>query len=416
MREICNSYACTGCMACANVCAHQAIKVKKDEEGFDRPVIDEALCVDCGLCKQVCPVNNHPTTSEPLKVYSGWSSDENVRLSSSSGGAFSEIARPILEDGGVVFGCSLDEKLQAVHTYVETMEDLAAKLRGSKYVQSRIGDSYSKAREFLKQGRKVLFSGTPCQIAGLRNYLRRDYDNLITVDLICHGVPSPMIFEDYKKYIAESQKMTITDVKFRCKKSSWIFYNMTVTGHVEREREKKIYIGRYYEDPYIRGFLNDIFLRPSCSLCKFTSVKRIADFTIADWWGYDKLKNESRDFERKGVSLLYCNSIKATTLFSNKISKKFIFRKRNLAESLMTNNSLKRPFHNELGRKSFWKLYFEKGFIPAKKVYMKKIHPNIIFYVKYHLRSSFVRDILLWILFKIDACLRRLHIGRLIKW
>lgn len=157
MREICNSNACTGCMACANVCAHQAIKVKQDEEGFDRPVIDEALCVDCGLCKQVCPVNNHPTTSEPLKVYSGWSSDENVRLSSSSGGAFSEIARPILEDGGVVFGCSLDEKLQAVHTYVETMEDLAAKLRGSKYVQSRIGDSYSKARDFLKQGRQVLF-------------------------------------------------------------------------------------------------------------------------------------------------------------------------------------------------------------------------------------------------------------------
>lgn len=343
-------------------------------------------------------------------------SDETVRINSSSGGAFTEIARPLLEEGGIVFGCALNEKLQAEHIYVETLEDLENKLRGSKYVQSKIGNSYSIAKDFLRQGRNVLFSGTPCQIAGLKNYLRKDYDNLITVDLVCHGVPSPLIFEDYKKYIAQTENMNLTSVKFRCKKSSWIFYNMVIEGHVEKNREEKTYIGRYYEDPYIRGFLNDIFLRPSCSLCKLTSVKRIADFTIADWWGYDRLKNESRDFERKGVSLLYCNSIKATTLFSNKISKKFIFRKRNLAESLMTNNSLKRPFHNELGRKSFWKLYFEKGFIPAMKVYMKKKHPNIIFYVKYHLRSSVVRDILLWTLFKIDACLRRLHIGRLIKW
>lgn len=416
MKEICCTSDCTGCMACVNVCAHHAISVVQDKEGFDRPQIDESLCVDCGLCAKTCPINHHPLANEPKEIYSGWSSNEAVRINSSSGGAFTEIARPVLEDGGVVFGCTLNDKLQAEHIYVETLEDLENNLRGSKYVQSRIGNTYEQAKNFLRQGRKVLFSGTPCQIAGLRNYLRKDYENLLTVDLICHGVPSPLIFEEYKKYIAQTEKMNLTNVKFRCKKSSWIFFNMTIKGHVEKKEREKIYIGRYYEDPYIRGFLNDIFLRPSCSLCKFTSVKRIADFTIADWWGYDKLKNESRDFERKGVSLLYCNSIKATTLFSNKISKKFIFRKRNLAESLMTNNSLKRSFHNELGRKSFWKLYFEKGFIPAKKVYMKKKHPNIIFYVKYHLRSSFVRDILLWILFKIDACLRRLHIGRLIKW
>ena len=396
-REICNTSVCTGCMACANVCAHQAIKVKQDEEGFDRPVIDEALCVDCGLCKQVCPVNNHPATSEPLNVYSGWSSDENVRLSSSSGGAFSEIARPILEDGGVVFGCSLDEKLQAVHTYVETMEDLAAKLRGSKYVQSRIGDSYSKAREFLKQGRKVLFSGTPCQIAGLRNYLRRDYDNLITVDLICHGVPSPMIFEDYKKYIAESQKMTITDVKFRCKKSSWIFFNMTVTGHVEKKAAPLPYIGEYYNDPYIRGFLRDYFLRPSCHQCHFTSTKRCSDFTIADWWGYKRERNDDKDFACKGVSLLLVNTAKAEKMVNN---LKMTLRKRTIEEAKKTNKCLYTSFPKNDCRESFWKDKKTMSFEELIETYMKPERVSWYVNLRQHYKNtdafiSFVRLLML---------------------
>ena len=410
MREICNTSACTGCMACANVCAHQAIIIKQDEEGFDRPVVDEDLCVDCGLCKQVCPINNHPATSEPLNVYSGWSSDENVRLSSSSGGAFSEIARPILEDGGVVFGCSLNEKLQAVHTYVETMEDLATKLRGSKYVQSRIGDSYSKAREFLKQGRQVLFSGTPCQIAGLRNYLRRDYDNLITVDLICHGVPSPMIFEDYKKYIAESQKMTITDVKFRCKKSSWIFFNMTVTGHVENHKAPKTYIGKYYEDPYIRGFLSDIFLRPSCHQCHYTSITRCSDFTIADWWGYKMYKGDRRDFEQKGVSLVFCNTEKSKTLFSTRIDNNFNSHIRTIEEAIMTNKSLKKPFAKSNNRDSFWEKYNKEGFVSVMQEYMQKVTPNLIVNIRYRLKPSLIRDIIIWVIYKFKGLSRRLHL------
>ena len=310
MSEICNKADCTGCMACVNVCAHHAITIIQDEEGFDRPQIDDGKCVECGLCQKTCPINHHPVVHEPKGVYSGWSSNETVRISSSSGGAFTEIARPILEQGGVVFGCGLDENLQAYHTYVESMDELADKLRGSKYVQSRIGNSYSQAKDFLKQGRKVLFSGTPCQIAGLKNYLRRDYDNLITVDLICHGVPSPMLFEDYKNFMQERENMKLTDVSFRCKKSSWIFYNMTLKGHVEKSSAPKIYIGRYYEDPYIRGFLSDIFLRPSCHQCHFTSTKRCSDFTIADWWGYSKFKGESLDFEKKVSPLFFVIQIR----------------------------------------------------------------------------------------------------------
>lgn len=416
MKDICNPSECTGCMACVNSCAHHAISIVKDEEGFDRPQIDESLCVDCGLCQKTCPINNHPIVNEPQGVYSGWSADEAVRTSSSSGGAFTEIARPILEEGGVVFGCALDEKLQAYHTYVKTMDELADKLRGSKYVQSRIGNSYVQAKEFLKQGRKVLFSGTPCQIAGLKNFLRKDYENLTTVDLICHGVPSPMIFEDYKQYMQEHEKMELMDIKFRCKKSSWIFFNMTLIGHVEKSGALKTYYGRYYEDPYIRGFLKDVFLRPSCHQCHFTSTKRCSDFTIADWWGYQRFKGENRDFERKGVSLLFCNTEKSKRLFKDNISKRFIYHIRTIGEALKTNPSLTHPYMNTEQRKAFWDEYFKHGFLYVKDNYMrKKVPNNIITNIRYKIQPSLFRDILIWIIYKIDGGMKRMHLGRIVK-
>lgn len=368
MKNICNIEECTGCMACVNVCAHQAIYVKADDEGFDRPVIDEALCVDCALCIKTCPINHHPLANEAKEVYSGWSSDDTVRTNSSSGGAFTEIARPILEEGGVVFGCSLNENLQAEHIYVETLEDLANKLRGSKYVQSKIGNSYAIAKDFLRQGRKVLFSGTPCQIAGLKNYLRKDYDNLLTVDLICHGVPSPLIFEEYKKYIAHTEKMNLTDVKFRCKKSSWIFYNMTLRGHVEKSSALKTYIGSYYDDPYIRGFLRDYFLRSSCHKCHFTSTKRCSDFTIADWWGYKKENSDDKNFQIKGVSLILVNTENALAALPQ---LNLTIRKRTIEEALKTNISLQKAFPMPDIRKTFWEDYSKLSFPKLVDKYMK---------------------------------------------
>lgn len=377
MKNICNIEECTGCMACVNVCAHQAIYVKADDEGFDRPVIDEALCVDCGLCVKTCPINHHPLANEAKEVYSGWSSDDVVRTNSSSGGAFTEIARPILEEGGVVFGCALNDKLQAEHIYVENLEDFERELRGSKYVQSKIGYSYVQAKEFLRQGRKVLFSGTPCQIAGLKNYLRKDYDNLLTVDLVCHGVPSPLIFEEYKKYIAQKEKMNLTDVKFRCKKSSWIFFNMTITGHVEKNATEKAYIGSYYDDPYIRGFLRDYFLRPSCYRCHFTSTKRCADFTIADWWGYKKKNSVDKDFRQKGVSLILANTDNALKILPQ---LKMILRKRTIDDAKKTNASLSHSFNAPNKRLDFWKEHKEMHFaeLVNKYMYPKRVSWNIV--------------------------------------
>ena len=407
MKNICNIEECTGCMACANACARHAIQVKADKEGFDRPVIDKTLCVDCGLCAKVCPINHHPEANDPIEVYSGWSSDEAVRIGSSSGGAFTEIARPILEEGGVVFGCALNGKLQAEHVYVETLEDLEMKLRGSKYVQSKIGKSYSQARDFLKQGRKVLFSGTPCQIAGLKNYLRKDYENLITVDLICHGVPSPLIFEEYKRYIAQTEKMNLTDVKFRCKKSSWIFFNMTITGHVEKSSALKTYIGRYYDDPYIRGFLRDYFLRPSCHKCHFTSTKRCADFTIADWWGYKKVNSNDKNFGIKGVSLILVNTEKALTIFPQ---LDLTVRKRTIEEAKKTNISLQKAFSMPNTRTLFWTDYSTCSFPKLVDKYMKPEKIGWTFDVMQHCPNTEL------LMFFIQAvCLPKRIVGKLLK-
>ena len=343
IERICSYESCTGCGACVQVCRHEALMMIPDSEGFIRPNINPELCVECGLCQQRCPANSPGSLErkEPLMVFSGWSSDEEIRMASSSGGAFSEIAKYIIARNGVVFGVALDKKVRARHIYVEKEEDLYL-LQGSKYVQSVIGDSYKEVEYILRQGREVLFSGTPCQIAGLRTYLRRDYENLLTVDLICHGVPSPKVFEDYKKWVGEKIREKVSDVQFRCKKSSWIFYSMGINSHAEKNKITTYsYLGSYYADPYIRAFLRDNILRPSCYSCQYTSTKRVADFTIADWWGYKAMCPDDKDFEKKGVSLLMCNSLKASEIVQG---LNMHLRERTLEEAVRTNHSLKQPF------------------------------------------------------------------------
>ena len=367
IKTICETEKCTGCMACYNACHQNAISFQQNEEGFLYPVIDSSKCIDCGLCTKVCPVNNPTKKQKPIKVYSGWSNDEETRINSSSGGAFTEIAKVILDRHGVVFGCALNEKLQAVHTWIDNIDDIK-KIQGSKYVQSQINNSYKLAKEFLKQDRYVLFSGTPCQIAGLKNYLGKDYEKLITIDLICHGVPSPMIFEKYKEYIKEKYHFkNITKINFRCKKSSWIFYSMAIYGHTEKGKEKE-YIGKYYNDAYIRGFLRDYFLRPNCHHCQYTSTNRVSDFTIADWWGYKKTSKEDKDFFTKGVSLIFANtgkSIKIIEIIS------MLLKERKLEEAKSTNISLSHPFVESEKRITFWADMKKKAFLEIIEKYMK---------------------------------------------
>ena len=292
---------CCGCAACVWACPKRCIRLVGDEEGFLYPTVDETKCVECGKCLKVCPMRQASESKAPVGVYAAANPDEEVRLKSSSGGVFSLLAEYVIKQGGVVFGAAFNERLEVVHLYAETMEGLAA-FRGSKYVQSRIGTSYQDAESFLKSGRKVLFSCTPCQIAGLKSYLGKEYPCLLTVDFVCHGVPSPGIFKEY----LEAQPSPVTWVNFRDKRSGWKNFSITLETSAGEKSEV------FYNDEYMQGFLSNVFLRPSCYRCRFRTGRSGSDITLGDFWGIDKLRPEIDD--DKGLSLVIANNKDADSL------------------------------------------------------------------------------------------------------
>lgn len=284
------------------VCAKKAIIMKNCEEtGFLYPNINFDLCVDCNQCKNVCPVLKEKNNKSEKQVFAAYSLDENIRKNSSSGGIFTLLAENVLSNDGVVFGVSMTEDcMSAEHIEVKTVNELS-KLRGSKYIQSNINNSYSKVREYLEDGKKVLFSGTPCQVAGLKAFLVKDYKNLITTDFICHGVPSPLAWQKYVKYREEEAKSKTWKMFFRHKKNGWKTYSLQFIFENGTE-----YVQVLTKDLYMRGFLADLYLRPSCYKCEFKNNNYKSDITLADFWGIDKIKPEWND--DKGVSLVVANT------------------------------------------------------------------------------------------------------------
>jgi NAD-dependent dihydropyrimidine dehydrogenase PreA subunit len=326
---------CCGCTACSQVCHRHCIAMKRDEEGFDYPIVDEELCVNCGLCEKVCPVINQNNTPRPiLHVYAQKHKDEEVRINSSSGGVFSLIAEKIISERGVVFGATFDENWDVKHDYTETIDGISL-FRTSKYVQSKIGKSYQKAEEFLKQGRQVMFVGTSCQIDGLKLFLRKDYDSLLCIDVICHGVPSPKIWRDYlekiktkeafqcNKFFCTSQtnQSVITNVNFRDKVSGWRTFSLSVSfSRVLDENTKKTYSQSKIltKDVYMRAFLNNLSLRPSCYHCPSKNGSCKSDITLADFWGIRRKYYEFDD--NKGVGLTIVHTSKGlAALDMNKV-------------------------------------------------------------------------------------------------
>lgn len=312
---------CCGCNACAQRCPKHCITLQEDHEGFLYPKVDINLCIECGLCEKVCPVINQSIKKEPLQVFAAINPDEKVRMESSSGGIFTLLAEKVIQENGVVFGARFDENWEVKHDYAETIEGLAA-FRGSKYVQSRVEDNYLKAERFLKKGRKVLFSGTPCQIAGLKKFLRKEYDNLLTVDFICHGVPSPKVWRMYldeicKNYINQGdRKSCIKAINFRNKSLGWkkysFFFKLNPT--FIRQKNKPIeHLELFYKNSFMKGFLNDLFLRPSCYHCPSKSGKSESDITIADFWGIESLSPNMDD--DKGTSLVFINTDSAKLIY-----------------------------------------------------------------------------------------------------
>lgn len=290
---------CCGCTACETVCPKQCIAMVEDNEGFLYPKVDANLCIDCQACVKACPFHNPAEENKPKSVYAALNKNEEIRKDSSSGGVFTILAEKVINEGGVVFGAKFTDDWQVEIVPTETIEGLAA-FRGSKYLQAKMGNSLSLAKKYLREGRKVLFSGTPCQIAGLKHYLRKDYENLLAVDFVCHGVPSPKVWKMYLDEVTQAGKRAISDIKFRDKPQGWKRFNFTLSYN---ESEKSYTMSSYNGDNhFMRAFLSDMILRPSCYNCQAKCGKSKSDITIADYWGIDQIHSQMDD--DKGTSLL----------------------------------------------------------------------------------------------------------------
>ena len=341
---ICDLGKCTGCCACYNACKKNAITLKINSKGFYFPAIDEVKCVNCGLCKKVCPTLNSPGGNEHKSVFAALVKDDDERAKSTSGGIYACLAKTIIKYGGYVYGAAMDDELVVRHIEAHSIEDLE-KTRNSKYVQSDIGFCYKQAQKRLNEGYQVLFSGTPCQIAGLRSFLRKEYSNLLTVDILCHGVPSPGMFRKYVKSEEEIAGDKMQSMLFRSKVVGWkkIFCVRTFDNGVEAD----------WGDTFVPGFLKNYYLRESCYSCDYATDKRQGDITLGDYWGYQESAPDFIEDDDKGISLVIINSEKGQHAFNN-IRKEITFAVRTMDDAKRGNPVLYKPCDKPENYSAFW--------------------------------------------------------------
>lgn len=306
-----NKQDCCGCAACVQVCPVGCISMVEDNEGFGYPLVDSVKCIHCGRCDAICPIKNwvHEALI-PDSVLAVKAKDREVKRCSSSGGVFPLFAEYILNKGGVVFGAAFDERWDVAHRCIEDLADLRL-LRGSKYVQSDCGFTFKQAKMFLNQGRQVLYTGTPCQIAGLKSFLGKDYDNLWTMDFVCHGVPSPGVWRQYLDEILVHGgygRDAIEAISFRDKRNGWKNSIIIIRGqHKEFLAEDKV------KNVFLRGFLRNLYLRPSCYDCHFRHLTSGSDVTVGDFWGIDGCCPDF--YDDMGVSAVLANTQKGQAFF-----------------------------------------------------------------------------------------------------
>lgn len=352
--EICDKKFCTGCEACANICPHQAIEMRADWRGFRYPHIDSSKCVDCGLCQKQCPGNKKETKPfEFGRCFAFQEKNATYLQHASSGGAFGVIARYVLQQGGIVFGAAMDETYHINYKAVETLEGLKS-LHGSKYVQSYVHDAYRQVKDCLAHQRMVLFCGCPCQVAGLKAFLKKDNEKLITMDLICHGVPSQPYFRAYVNDLLK-HNAHITAFRFRGKR--------TASGEMD-----KTHIGFYNKDFYMTYYLFGKGYRSSCYHCRFAGGERPGDFTIGDFWN-----NKAMHFpmnEEKGSSLVLVNTPKAERLETLFAANGFFFPLKSMAEAMgKSGGQLEYPSHYDIRCDLIYILYRMFGLIGPKLLF-----------------------------------------------
>lgn len=374
-----NKSKCYGCGACENACSVNALRMFPDEEGFLYPKIDTRKCIECGACKRVCQIHsiNNKNTIAPL-VFAAKNKDEDVRSQSTSGGMFSVFAEYILEKNGVIYGVAFDEKFNVLHGRAETRDEYR-KFLGSKYVQSKTGDSYKRVKNDLKDGRYVLFTGTPCQIAGLATYLGEEVDNerLILCEIICHGAPSPLMWREHINLLEKTHKSNLVKYKNRSKVAGWHGHN----EHGFFENGKNDYKSKLSQN-HKDLFYAHLIIRPSCYECNYTGFPRMSDFSIADYWGIELCMKEFDD--NKGTSLLIVNTEKGKKIF-DEVKGNIEYRESNLEDAFRDNH--KHPAKRNVNRGEFWRDYQEHGYLYVIKKYSEyttigKIKRQIKFKVK----------------------------------
>ncbi|MEG0577317.1 MAG: Coenzyme F420 hydrogenase/dehydrogenase, beta subunit C-terminal domain [Bacilli bacterium] len=298
---------CNGCGACYNKCAYSAIKMEADIEGFLYPKVDNLLCIECNQCINSCPILSGSISANNVsEAYAAQALDTDIRLKSSSGGIFTLLSNVVLELNGIVIGAGFNDEFYLEHLIIDKKENLNI-LRGSKYIQSDINLAYRECQKYLESNKLVLFSGLPCQIAGLIKYLNKDYDNLYSIDFVCHGVPSPKVWKKYKTFV-ENKIGSFENVSFRDKENSWEHYNLKCIG------ENNVRTKSLYDDEYLKIFLGDLSLRLSCYECQFKSISHISDLTLGDFWGISTVLPNYDD--KIGTSMVIVQSRKGYDLFS----------------------------------------------------------------------------------------------------
>ena len=374
MKTICPEELCTGCLACLNSCTHNAIEITTDICGFRYPSINQYICVDCGLCQLSCPVIHPQEKNFPQSCYAVTVNTEKELATCASGGAATALSRYVLQQGGIVYGCSNVEMRHVKHIRITKEEDLPL-LKGSKYVQSDIGLNYRLVKKDLQQGLRVLFVGTPCQVAGLKSYLRKDYPNLITADLVCHGVPSQQLLNDnIDRYNRKYKEVNEESIHFREKILSKKA-NQTQSAKIEygwffgknQPYSTKVAI-KYYKDPYMFGFIQGLFFRNNCYKCPYAYAVRVGDFTLSDFWGLGK---DSSMEVGKGTSAVLINTEKAKAIFEE-LKKDILYEQREVQEAIMGNGQLQHPSRKHLRYEMFRKLYPKIGLEKSVKVCLKK--------------------------------------------
>lgn len=383
--EICSLDKCTGCGYCFNVCPTAAIRMEKKSKGFLYPVIDTIKCINCNKCQRGCPINfadaiiNDKIHTQ--KVFAAFSNDNGNRRKSSSGGIFGEIAKAIIFRGGVVIASKFSDDYESVYFDIcEQIDDLP-RYQGSKYIQSSVNNIYQQTKKLLINDREVLFVGTGCQIAALKNYLGKDYENLYCVDIICHGVPSPELWKCHLQAIKEKHKNEeIKYISFRNKDISWRESSLIVE-FIDGNR----YFSCKNDDPYLIGFTSNITLREACYNCKYANIQRMGDITLADFWGYKSEKYKMRNDE-KGISLVIQNTLKGEKIFKW-IDSQISFCEKTMPEAVNGNQSLKYPVKKNTLYDSFWEEYENGG--EGEKLLKKYCKP---FTISNSMRAAWKRD------------------------